>query len=133
MRFWIADNSLYDSKRNTYLYVSLDKETIKYKCKNFVDGYLGIFSNNLIDENTYYNECANKMRKSGFNGFIDWITSVINEYDTTLYLDDKLHEIHYTDLVFLTDNEILKLYIKKLFEHFNFTINELKNANIMLF
>ena len=63
MRFWIANNSLYDSKRNTYLYVSLDKETIKYKCKNFVDGYLGIFSNNLIDESTYYNECANKMRK----------------------------------------------------------------------
>lgn len=97
--------------------------------KNIVIPHNSIFDYDNEAENDFYIAVANRMKSAGFNGFMDWISKVINSFNNDVYHDENDKLIIYKQITFATDNDIQKTLINKIFSNFGFSINDLKIAN----
>lgn len=110
--------------KNTNLYIVIDNNyRVNLNRKNIVVPIDCIFSYNNEDENSYYKNVAHKMRNAGFNGFMDWATKCINDFSNYTYHDEFDRPIIYDSIIFISDNEKCKEYIKNIFNNFGFSIN----------
>ena len=132
MNFYFLDNFNITIK-NDELYILLDNHKYNSNYNNLIIPYDGIFTYNNEDENDFYLNVASRMRKAGFNGFLDWISKCINEFSNHIYYDNNDRPIKYKSVVFITKNSNLKKYIKSIFNNFGFIINDyhIKNENVL--
>ena len=92
----------------------------------------GIFNNieNFNEEN-YFNNVNIKMRKAGHNGFMEYITHVINNLSRYNYHDKNDKVIIFDSVAFLSDkkddNHLLAL--EKIFVNFGFSLLRFKSGN----
>lgn len=132
MNFYFLDNYNITIK-NDELYILLDNHKYNSNYSNLIIPYNGIFTYNNEDENDFYLNVASRMRRAGFNGFLDWISKCINEFSNHIYYDNSDRPIKYKSVVFITKNSNLKKYIKNIFNNFGFVITDyhIKNENVL--
>lgn len=132
MNFYFLDNYNITIK-NDELYILLDNHKYSSNYNNLIIPYDGIFTYNNEDENDFYLNVASRMRRAGFNGFLDWISKCINEFSNHIYYDNNDRPIKYKSVVFITKNSNLKKYIKNIFNNFGFVITDyhIKNENVL--
>lgn len=126
MNFYFGNISDANSLLNTDLGVLIDDVNVNYK-RNIVIPNCCIFKYNNESENDYYINVANRMRNAGFNGFKDWISQLLNDFQNSIYHDEFDKPVIYNSIIFLTDNDNVKCYIKNIFNNFGFPINQYKN------
>lgn len=129
MNFYFANVEHINKFSNTDLCVLLDNVNLNVSKCNIVVPYSGIFEFNNESENDYYLIVAKRMKSAGFDGFMDWITKLINEFNTHIYHDEFDKPITYKSIVFLTDTDVVKRYINNIFTNFGFQIKDFKSDN----
>lgn len=130
MNFYVGNiNDVYINA-NDHLYVIIDNNcNVTPNRKNIVLPYKCIFASDTDDEVHYYNNVAKNMRGAGYDGFMDWVTKCINSFSVDIYHDDNDKPIIYNSIIFLTNNDMIKTYIRNIFNNFGFNID---NYNIKL-